>query len=149
MLTSSGAVRLVGDGIPPAPRSNELAPIGHWFLKPFSDFRSGGALELPMSEFGCQGLELDYIALCWGGDLIWVGGQWQPRRMSSPKWQVVRETEKRRFKINGYRVLLTRGRAGAVIFVPKGSDEDPTRVPGEMNAIAQALNAAGCEILSS
>jgi len=28
LLTSSGAVRLVGDGIPPAPRSNELAAIG-------------------------------------------------------------------------------------------------------------------------
>ena len=45
LLTSSGAVRLVGDGIPPAPRSNELAAIGHWFLKPFTDFRSAGALE--------------------------------------------------------------------------------------------------------
>lgn len=29
MLNSSGAVRLVGDGIPPTPRSNELGPIGH------------------------------------------------------------------------------------------------------------------------
>ena len=45
LLTSSGAVRLVGDGIPLAPRSNELAAIGHWFLKPFTDFRSAGALE--------------------------------------------------------------------------------------------------------
>ncbi len=144
MLTSSGAVRLVGDGVPPAPRSNELAPIGHWFLKPFTDFRSAGALEVPMSEFACQGLELDYIALCWGGDLVWVNGQWQPRKMSSPKWQVLREAEKQRFRLNGYRVLLTRGRAGAVIFVPKGSHEDPTRSPTEMDAIAAALVDAGC-----
>jgi hypothetical protein len=65
LLTSSGAVRLVGDGIPPAPRSNELAAIGHWFLKPFTDFRSAGALETPLSEYGCQGLELDLLArLC-------------------------------------------------------------------------------------
>ncbi|GBQ30057.1 SDR family NAD(P)-dependent oxidoreductase [Gluconacetobacter azotocaptans] len=70
MLTSSGAVRLVADGVPLAPRSNELESIGHWFLKPYSDFRSAGALETPMSEFGCQGLELDYVCLCWGGDLI-------------------------------------------------------------------------------
>ena len=66
LLTSSGAVRLVGEGLPPAPRSNELGPIGHWFLKPYTDFRSSGALETPMSEFGCQGLELDYTGLCWG-----------------------------------------------------------------------------------
>jgi hypothetical protein len=57
---------LAGEGVPPALRSNELHPIGHWFLKPFTDFRSAGALETPMSEFGCHGLELDYACLCWG-----------------------------------------------------------------------------------
>lgn len=149
MLASSGAVRLVGDGVPPAPRSNELAPIGHWFLKPYTDFRSAGALEVPMSEFGCQGLELDYIALCWGGDLLWADGQWRPMRMSSPRWQVIREAEKKRFRVNGYRVLLTRGRAGAVIYVPRGSGEDPTRSPADLDAVANILHAAGCASLNS
>jgi len=147
LLCSSGAVRLVGDGVPPAPRSNELGPIGHWFLKPYSDFRSGGALETPMSEFGCQGLEVDFACLCWGGDLIWDENAWLPRMMRAPKWQIIREAEKRRFRLNGYRVLLTRARAGLVIFVPEGSDDDPTRAPSDYDHAAQILLDAGCEFL--
>ncbi len=149
LLASSGAVRLVGEGVPPSPRSNELGPIGHWFLKPFADFRSSGALETPMSEFGCQGLELDYVGLCWGGDLIWNGENWAPRMMRAPKWQMVRDAEKHRFRLNGYRVLMTRGRAGLVIYVPRGSSDDPTRSPGEFEAVAGALIAAGCAPLSA
>lgn len=147
LLASSGAVRLVADGVPPAPRSNELAAIGHWFLKPYEDFRSAGALETPMSEFGCQGLELDYAALCWGGDLVWEQGGWVPRRMQSPRWRVVREEQRRRFRFNGYRVLLTRARAGLVILVPHGSDDDPTQPPGEADRIAEALTQAGCGLV--
>jgi hypothetical protein len=144
LLASSGAVRLVGEGVPPAPRSNELDPIGHWFLKPFTDFRSAGALETPMSEFGCQGLELDYACLCWGGDLIWTDQGWLPRMMRAPRWQIARDSEKQRFRLNGYRVLLTRARAGLVLFVPRGEADDPTRAPAEMDACAEALLAAGC-----
>ncbi|WP_143007327.1 DNA/RNA helicase domain-containing protein [Brevundimonas sp. 374] len=144
LLTSSGAVRLIGDGVPPAPRSNELGPIGHWFLKPWTDFRSSGALETPMSEFGCQGLELDYVGLCWGGDLIWSGSAWTPRMMRAPRWQMVHAADKQRFRLNGYRVLLTRGRAGSILYVPRGDQNDPTRPPHEAEAVAQILLAAGC-----
>lgn len=147
LLASSGAVRLVGEGLPPTPRSNELGPIGHWFLKPWHDFRSSGALETPMSEFGCQGLELDYTGLCWGGDLIWTTAGWTPRTMRAPNWQGVHSAEKHRFRLNGYRVLLTRGRAGSLIFVPAGDDDDPTRSPAEADAVAAALLAAGCRPL--
>jgi hypothetical protein len=147
LLTSSGAVRLIGEGVPPAPRSNELGPIGHWFLKPWEDFRSSGALETPMSEFGCQGLELDYIGLCWGGDLIWTEAGWTPRMMRAPRWQMVHAPDKRRFRLNGYRVLLTRGRAGSVLYVPRGDADDPTRPPREADAVAEVLTAAGCALL--
>ena len=144
LLASSGAVRLVGDGIPPAPRSNELAAIGHWFLKPYADFRSAGALETPMSEYGCQGLELDFVGLCWGGDLIWRDGTWLPRKMSAPRWQVLRDSEKKRFRLNAYRVLLTRSRAGTTIYIPRGSEDDPTRSPSELDAVAATLLSLGC-----
>ncbi|MCI4677666.1 DUF2075 domain-containing protein [Rhodoblastus acidophilus] len=147
LLCSSGAVRLVGDGVPPALRSNELSPIGHWFLKPYSDFRSGSALETPVSEYGCQGLEVDFAALCWGGDLIWDGHAFAPRRMQAPRWQKLRDPEKRRFRLNAYRVLLTRARAGTIIFIPSGSEDDPTRSPAEFDQTAAALLAAGCEAL--
>ena len=147
LLVSSGAVRLVAEGVPPAPRSNELDAIGHWFLKPYTDFRSSGALEIPMSEFGCQGLEIDYAGLCWGGDLIWTQAGWTPRQMRAPNWQVLRDADKQRFRLNGYRVLLTRARAGLVIYVPAGDADDPTRSPEEFDAVASALAAAGCEEL--
>jgi hypothetical protein len=144
LLASSGAVRLVGDGIPPAPRSNELPIIGHWFLKPFTDFRSAGSLEMPMSEFGCQGLELDFVGLCWGGDLVWREGAWMPRMMRAPRSQIIREEQKRRFRLNAYRALLTRARAGVVIFVPPGREDDPTRSPVEVDGVFEALTLAGC-----
>jgi hypothetical protein len=147
LLASSGAVRLVAEGVPPAPRSNELDAIANWFLKPYTDFRSSSALEVPMSEFGCQGLEIDYAGLCWGGDLIWRTGRWVPRQMRAPKWQVLRDDDKQRFRLNGYRVLLTRARAGLIIYVPGGDEDDPTRTPQELNDIASALVESGCEEL--
>jgi hypothetical protein len=147
LVASSGAVRLIGEGLPPAPRSNELDAIGRWFLNPFDDFRSAGALETPMSEYGCQGLELDYIGLCWGGDFIWLHDAWLPRKMMGRHWRLVHDAEKRRFRTNAYRVLLTRSRAGTVIFIPRGSDDDPTRSPAELNETASALLSFGCASL--
>jgi DUF2075 family protein len=97
-----------------------------------------------MSEFGCQGLELDYAAVCWGGDLVWQGDKWLPKRMSAPKWQVIHDADKQRFRLNGYRVLLTRARAGLVIYVPLGSEDDATRGPSELDLIAKTLSSSGC-----
>ena len=121
---------------------------GHWFLKPYTDFRIAGALETPLSEYGCQGLELDFVGLCWGGDLIWRDGGWLPRKMSAPPWQILRDDGKRRLRLNAYRVLLTRSRAGTVIFVPKGSEDDPTRSPGELAETTNVLLALGCASLA-
>ncbi|RJS22518.1 DUF2075 domain-containing protein [Corallococcus sp. H22C18031201] len=147
LLASSGGVRLVAEGIPPPPLSKELDAIGHWFLKPHTDYRSAGALESPLSEFGCQGLELDYAGICWGGDLLWTNAAWQARQMSAPKWKTVRDESRRQFRINSYRVLLTRARAGLIIYVPEGEPEDPTRVPAEFDSIAATLLQAGCQLL--
>ena len=149
LLASAGAVRLVAEGLPPTPRSNELDAIGHWFLKPWTDFRSSGALEVPLSEFGCQGLELDFGGITWGGDLIWTSEGWTPRRMSAPRWVRIGVEEKRRFRVNAYRVLLTRARAGLVIHVPEGNAEDATRDPTEFDAIAATLARAGAAVLNS
>ncbi len=148
LLASAGSVRLVAEGLPPTPQSNELGPIGHWFLKPYTDYRSSSALEVPLSEYGAQGLELDFTGVCWGGDLIWQDGAWLPRAMRAPNWTIARDPEKIRFRLNGYRVLLTRARAGLVIYVPAGSHEDETRRPAEMDAVAETLVNAGCEPLA-
>ena len=83
LLVSSGAVRLVAEGLPPPPMSADLKEIENWFLKWSPDFRGSDSLQRPLSEFGCQGLELDYVGLCWGGDLIWSRtlSRWAPRSM--------------------------------------------------------------------
>ncbi|WP_049757606.1 DNA/RNA helicase domain-containing protein [Magnetococcus marinus] len=143
LLASSGAVRLIADGIPPSPRSNELDQVAHWFLKPSGDYRSSNALEVPLSEFVCQGLEIDYAGICWGGDLIWDDG-WQPRAMRAPKWQMVRKDDARMYRLNTYRVLLTRARAGLGIFVPFGDDDDQTRKRRQFDLGCKTLKMAGC-----
>ena len=145
LLASSGAIRLVGEGIPPSPRSNELDLVAHWFLRPPEDYRSSNALETPLSEFVCQGLEIDYAGLCWGGDLIWDDEGWIPRAMRAPKWQIIRNKERRHYRMNAYRVLLTRARAGLIIWVPPGDEQDPTRLPTEMERVSATLLAAGCK----
>jgi DUF2075 family protein len=88
--------------------------IAKWFNAPKGDARSCTALVQPVTEFGCQGLELDLPIVCWGEDLSWDGTAWRltPIRRRSP--QVSPETLLR----NAYRVLLTRGRDGLVIWIP-------------------------------
>jgi Uncharacterized conserved protein (DUF2075) len=145
LLMSSGAVRLAAEGIHPPPHSSELSKIECWFLKSLPDFRSSDSLEVPLSEFGCQGLELDYVGLCWGGDLLWSPTQlrWLPRKMKSPRWQAIRKLEAAQFRMNAYRVLLTRAREGLCIYVPQGSAEDTTRLSSEFDDLAQTLLQAG------
>jgi hypothetical protein len=143
LLASSGARRLVAEGIPPTLLSNDLSGIAHWFLRKPKDFRSSCALELALSEYGVQGLEIDYAGVCWGGDFIWNRDDWQPRKMSAPKWNITQNEDAIRFTRNTYRVLLSRCRAGQVIFVPRGGAEDRTRDPATYDRIARALLDAG------
>lgn len=149
LLASSGAVRLIAEGIPASPKSNELAEVVHWFLRPPGDYRSSNALEVPLSEFVCQGLEVDYVGLCWGNDLIWGDDEWVPRQMRAPRWQISRKEESRQYRINAYRVLLTRARAGLVIYVPVGSDTDDTLTRFDFDRLFQTLQKAGVELLAA
>ena len=64
--------------------------------------------------------------------------------MSSPKWQIVGNEANKRFRTNAYRVLLTRARAGLIIFVPHGDNDDPTRSIEDMNNTYKALLISGC-----
>ena len=68
-------------------------------------------------------------------------------RACAPRWVRVGVEEKRRFRVNAYRVLLTRARAGLVIHVPRGAAEDATRDPTEFDAIAATLTRAGAAML--
>lgn len=73
------------------------------------------------TEFACQGLELDLPIVCWGNDLKWNGSKWLPLRQTR---STAKDPDK--LRVNSYRVLLTRGRDGFVIFVPDHSEMDGT-----------------------
>lgn len=108
--------------------------IAPWFNAEPDDPRSGCQLTQPMTEFQCQGLELDLPILCWGEDYRWVSPGWElhPIRRRYP------QDDPNQLLTNAYRVLLTRGRDGLVIFVPP----DPL-----LDATEQALIRAGVEPL--
>lgn len=115
-----------------------------WFLMPPADVRSSHALEVAASEFECQGLELDWVGLCWGGDLTPSNpGGWEYRKFRGSAWNQVRGDGERAYVRNRYRVLLTRARLGMVIWIPRGRADDTTLDPARFDRIAQLLQAAG------
>lgn len=149
LVASSGARRLRAEGLGVSLGADDLDGVAHWFLRPPGDLRSSYALEVTANEYACQGLELDYAGVCWGGDLIWDARveKWVPRRLSGAVWQKVGEADSKNWCLNKYRVLLTRARLGTVIWVPEGDNEDPTRPPELYDEIANALREMGARSL--
>ena len=149
MVASSGARRLRADGLGVMLSANELPDVANWYLLPNGDIRSSYALEVTANEYTCQGLELDYVGVCWEGDMLWdqAAVAWKPFKLKGPRWQKVTKADDKRWAVNKYRVLLTRARIGAVIWVPLGSAEDPTRDLSARNQIAEVLIAAGARTL--
>ena len=146
LVCSTGARRLVADGIwPDFPHLDEGA-VAHWFLDRWPDVRASDALEIPATQFACQGLELDFVGFCWGGDLIWQS-QWIVRNFRGTQWQLRRSAEAISFCLNSYRVLLTRARYDTIIWVPEGQHDDPTREPHLLDQTAQFLLSCGARPL--
>jgi hypothetical protein len=115
-----------------------------WFLMPPTDSRSSHTLEVAASEFECQGLELDWVGLCWGGDLTLArDGTWDYRKFRGSVWNQVRGEIEQAYLRNRYRVLLTRARAGMVIWIPPGKSDDKTLDPSRFDRVHQLLRAAG------
>ena len=150
LLASSGAVRLRAEGVEVSPDFRNGINWPDWFLRPTGDIRSSSQLEVSATEFECQGLELDWSGLCWGGDFVVMPGSnaWQSRRVRAPagklpKWYVEKSEEKHEFARNKYRVLLTRSRIGIVIFVPRGDEHDQTREIAVLDSTAAFLLNCG------
>jgi hypothetical protein len=152
LVGSSGAARLRAEGLEPNSSFHADYPWEHWYLAEESDVRSSHRCEVFATEFEIQGLELDWIGLCWGGDFVWdpLRG-WQLRALrhgNQTKWTAIKNEEKKIYRRNAYRVLLTRARKGMVIFVPRGNANDPTNSPEEFNATAEYLVRCGVNQLS-
>lgn len=62
-------------------------------------------------------------------------------------WDRIQKPERRMYQKNAYRVLLTRARQGMVIYVPKGSDKDPTRAPEYYDETFEYLRGLGIPVL--
>lgn len=145
LVCSAGARRLRADGVYPNFPHMEADTVANWFLSHWPDVRASNALEMPATQFTCQGLELDYVGLCWGNDLIRRAGQqdWIVRNFVGSRWQEPRGEASIAFQINTYRVLLTRARYETVIWVPAGDPMDGTRDPLTFDAIAEFFVACG------
>jgi hypothetical protein len=147
LVCSSGAKRLVADGLWPKFDHLDDKAVANWFLRSWpDDVRASDALEIPATEFACQGLELDYVGLCWGGDLYWNNG-WRVRRFAGTKWQNPAGQDAKDFRLNTYRVLLTRARYETIIWVPPGNPEDRTREPELFDMTVEFLIKCGATVL--
>ncbi|MDB9529535.1 DUF2075 domain-containing protein [Oscillatoria sp. CS-180] len=120
IVASSRAKNLPDHGVANDYKSTLRVKAGPWYIAPPDSPRSCCALDQVVTEFGCQGLELDMAIVAWGSDLIWQDQTWvcttRQRNVQDP----------RRLRLNSYRVLLSRGRDGFVVFVPPEQRMDET-----------------------
>lgn len=107
---------------------------GPWYNDPQDSRYSCCQLKDVATEFGSQGLELDMPIVCWGSDMRFADDRWQTPRVTARS----RARNPRQLRINSYRVLLSRGRDGLVLFVPSQL---------EMEGTVVALLTAGAEWL--
>ena len=113
-------------------QSTRRLKIGPWYNDNPDSEQSCCALNSTVTEFQCQGLELDMPIVCWGDDLIWENG-WQSFSKRS------KAKDPHTLRLNSYRVLLTRGRDGIIIFCPKEQ---------KLESTYQILIKSGLRILS-
>ncbi len=143
LVASSGAQRLKPEGIHV---KADIEPA-NWFLNDSRDVRSSYYLEDVASEFAVQGLELDWVGVCWDGDFHHRDGRWVCQAFKGTKWQAVSDESRRLYLKNAYRVLLTRARQGMVLFVPKGNSSDPTRPSRFYDGTFEYLRSCGIPAL--
>lgn len=105
-------------------------PLARWFADGDESSFSCRNLAIATSEFDVQGLELDAAILAWGEDLILERGAEGDWRWSNAHAKGYRKHAAPRSPLelrrNAYRVLMTRGRDGLVIWVPPDPRLDAT-----------------------
>ena len=148
LVGSASAMRLRADGIEPSFDFHRRFDWENWFLDDDDDVRCSSRLEVFATQFEVQGLELDWVGVCWGEDFTWDGVRWVSNRFTNKKWiprkmRSEADAQKHQFRINGYRVLLTRARQGMIIYVPQPPSSDQSRLPAELERTAAYLAHCG------
>jgi hypothetical protein len=119
LIASARDKHLESFGVPNDFRSTQRVRPGPWFGEGDEDplGRSCRTLRTCVTEFGCQGLELDAALLAWGTDFIVENGAWSNR--FAKRYQYPAQIKSAlQLRTNAYRVLLTRARDATVVFVP-------------------------------
>lgn len=104
-------------------QTTKLLRVGPWYNASPTDPQSCCQLETVATEFSSQGLELDCALLAWGSDLLWAGDDWSIEFAGRNRPPLKGPLTVRK---NVYRVLLTRGRDGTVVYVPDDRRMDRT-----------------------
>jgi hypothetical protein len=161
LVASSGAARLRADGFETSFDFHQRFEWERWFLdrdsceeagcsdhRYCSDVRASSKLEVAATQFEIQGLELDWIGVCWGEDFLWNGTQWCSLSFTGKAWKENRDLQKHKYRVNGYRVLLTRARQGMIVYIPSPDSSDSSRLHTQLDATAQYLAECGMAYLS-
>ena len=157
LTASAYAARLRADGLEPDFEFHRGFDWEHWFLdsadcelnhcdhKYCNDVRASSKLEVVATQFEIQGLELDWVGVCWGEDLLWEEGKWECRRFNNKKWRILPEDSfrKRSYQLNAYRVLLTRARQNMILYIPRPTPLDKSRLVSELDCTANFLLSCG------
>ncbi len=123
LLASSKDKWLAEFGIDNSWLTTRRLRVGPWYNAAPTDPSSCCQLDTVATEFSSQGLELDCALLAWGSDLLWTEGQWSINHSRGARGMLKDPMAMRK---NVYRVLLTRGRDGTMIFVPPDARFDAT-----------------------
>lgn len=102
--------------------------VAAWFNRAPSEAGSCCLLSVTVSEFDCQGLEVDMPIVGWGTDMLWGDSGWAKFKENESA-----DSDANTYRINSYRVLLTRGRDGFIAFIP-----DETRFDCTYNVMVRA-----------
>jgi hypothetical protein len=145
LVGSANAKRLRADGLEPSYEFHSNYDWPLWFLNPADDVRSSSKLEVFATQFEIQGLELDWVGVCWSDDFTWSGERWVTRDFNYYKWSENLREDQNKYRLNGHRVLLTRARKGMVIVVPSPDPFDDTRLHDELERTALFLLSCGAE----
>jgi hypothetical protein len=123
LLASSKDKWLPAWGVDNTFQSTKQLRVGPWYNADPDDAQSCCRLTTVATEFSSQGLELDCALLAWGSDLLWSEHGWSIDYAGKNRPPLKDPLAVRK---NVYRVLLTRGRDGTVIYVPPDPRLDAT-----------------------
>ncbi len=151
VLISSKAFRLRPLGFE-IKKVGEYKKVANWFLCDIQNTEASDFLEVALSEFFVQGLELDLTLVVWDADFraqldenkAFVGWQYFGG-FNGVSWE--NNNSQQDYQLNAYRVLLTRARRGMIICVPEGTVEDATRQPEFYDGTYEYLKLIGLEVI--